>query len=191
MAADAGLGVVRRPLVRVLAVDELVHALEREQELRRERLDVREPRRDRRLVGRRVGEGLGREPTAGVQLDAAVSKLVEDLAVPFGLAEGHDVDEVLGGRAEERRPADVDHLDGVLLADVGARRHALERVEVHADEVERAEPCSRSSSRSTSRPRGRGCRWNTRVEVFTLPPGVRDVGELLDGDDVDRRAPTM
>jgi hypothetical protein len=48
--------------------------------------------------------------------------------------------EVLRRRAKHRRAADVDHLDGLLLADVLAAGDLSERVEVHADEVERLDP---------------------------------------------------
>jgi hypothetical protein len=47
------------------------------------------------------------------------------------------VGEVLRGRAQHRRPADVDHLDRVFLADRAAGDDVLERVEVDADEVDR------------------------------------------------------
>ena len=45
--------------------------------------------------------------------------------------------EVLGRGAQHRRSADVDHLDGLLLADAVAGGDLLERIEVHDDEVER------------------------------------------------------
>jgi hypothetical protein len=49
------------------------------------------------------------------------------------------VREVLRRPAQHRRPADVDHLDGLLLADAVLPRHLLERVEVDAHEVEEAD----------------------------------------------------
>jgi hypothetical protein len=51
--------------------------------------------------------------------------------------DGRDVREVLGRGPQHRRPADVDHLDGLLLADAVARGDLLERIEVHDHEVER------------------------------------------------------
>ena len=43
---------------------------------------------------------------------------------------------VLGGRADHRRAADVDVLDRIRVGHAGAGDGALERVEVHADEVD-------------------------------------------------------
>ena len=40
-------------------------------------------------------------------------------------------------RAQQRRTADVDELDGLLLGDPVTRHRGLERVEVHAHEIER------------------------------------------------------
>src|SRR2546423_247658 len=54
-----------------------------------------------------------------------------------GAADGGDVREFFRRPRGPRRPADVDHLDGVLLADRAPRNDVLERIEVHADEVER------------------------------------------------------
>ena len=112
------LGVVRRALVWVLAVDEVGDLDEARGEGLRERVDVAEPARDRRLVGRRGREGLGRENAAGLAGDAArLAQLGEDRAVALGLAHGRDVREVLGRRTQHGRAADVDHLDRVLLLD--------------------------------------------------------------------------
>ena len=47
--------------------------------------------------------------------------------------------EVLRCAAQHRRAADVDHLDGFLLAHAVAAGDFAERVEVHADDVERAD----------------------------------------------------
>ena len=72
---------------------------------------------------------LERELAASAQLD-------QDLPRSARAGHGRDVREVLRGRAQHRRPADVDHLDRVLLADPAPGDDVLERVEVHADEVE-------------------------------------------------------
>ena len=134
------LGVVRRALVRVLAVDEVGHLDEARGVGLRERVDVAEPARDRRLVGRRGREGLRSEHAAGLAGDTArLAQLGEDRAVALGLAHGRDVREVLGRRAQHRRAADVDHLDRVLLLDAAPRDDLREGVEVDADEVERAD----------------------------------------------------
>jgi hypothetical protein len=47
---------------------------------------------------------------------------------------------VLGGGPDQRRAADVDVLDHLLLGHPAARGGALERVEVHAHEVDRGDP---------------------------------------------------
>ena len=47
--------------------------------------------------------------------------------------------EVLRGAAQHRGPADVDHLDGFLLADAVAAGDLAERIEVDADDVERSD----------------------------------------------------
>jgi hypothetical protein len=47
------------------------------------------------------------------------------------------VREVLGGGAQHRRPADVNHLDGVFHSGAALRGDRAEGIEVDADEVER------------------------------------------------------
>ena len=136
--ARSAVGVVRGALVRVLAVGEVEHLVECEHERLGERLALREPCCDRSLVRRGGGERLGGELAPGLQRDlSAGPELVEDEAVPVGAADGDAVREVLRRAAQHRRPADVDHLDGLLLRHALSRGHLLERIEVDADEVER------------------------------------------------------
>ena len=128
-------------LVRVLAVGEVGDLLEREREQLGEALAAVEPAGDRRLVGRGRRERLGGELAAGVGRDLAVRlQLVEHEAVLVGARHRHDVGEVLGRAAQHRGPADVDHLDGLLLGRAEGRGDVGERVEVDADEVERLDP---------------------------------------------------
>ena len=47
--------------------------------------------------------------------------------------------EVLRRAAQHRRPADIDHLDGLLLTDAVAAGDLAERIEVDADKVERSD----------------------------------------------------
>ena len=68
------------------------------------------------------------------------AQLLEDLGVALRRADRRDVGEVLRGRAEHRRPADVDHLDRVRLGDAVARGDLREGVEADADEVDRLDP---------------------------------------------------
>ena len=141
MAADAALGVVGGALVRVLAVREVEHLVERDDERVGELLARVEPVRDRRFVCGRVREGLRREATPSLEGElAARSQLLEHSVVLLGPADRRAVGEVLGGAAQHRRAADVDRLDGLLLRDSVPRGDLLERIEVDADEVERLDP---------------------------------------------------
>ena len=124
---DAALGVERGALVRVLAVREVEGLVEREREPVGERL-AREPGGDRGVVAGGEAERLGREPPPRLLGHAAAAQLLEHARVLVRPADGRDVRVVLRRRAQHRRSADVDHLDLPL---------ALERVEVHADDVER------------------------------------------------------
>jgi hypothetical protein len=145
--ASARLRVVRRPLVRILAVGEIEHLHEARGHPVGEELAVGEPLGDARLVGGRRRERLGREPAAGLEREiAARQKLGEHLAVLSGTRDRRDVREVLRGRPEHGRPSDVDHLDRVFLADAVPRDQVGERIEVHAHEVERLDRVLAQSS---------------------------------------------
>ena len=81
-----------------------------------------------------MGERLRCQLPARVELEATCSpELGKDASVSAELAHGRDMDEILRGRTEHGGTANVDHLDGVLLAHVSLGRYALKRVEVHAD----------------------------------------------------------
>ena len=138
MCSGAALGVVRRRLVRVLAVGELEHPIERRDEGLREVVAPLEPARDRRLVCGRPRERNRGEPSAKLLRRLTVrAQLLEDDVVVRRTAHGRDGREVLRRGAQQRRPADVDHLDEPGLAQLGPVDGELERVEVHAHEVER------------------------------------------------------
>src|SRR5581483_3763866 len=95
------LGVVRGALVRVLAVRQVALLPEGGDQALRERLPVREPLRDRRLVRGRDDERLARERAPRLQGElAVVAELGEHRAVPFGTGERADVREGLRRRAE-------------------------------------------------------------------------------------------
>ena len=115
--ARAALGVVRRALVRVLAVGELEDALEDGHVASRGSLV---PRRasPRRAVERGGGlEGAGRERAPRRLRDLGVdAELLDERLVVLGAAERDDVRVVLRGRAQEGRAADVDLLDRLLPA---------------------------------------------------------------------------
>src|SRR5918999_1943236 len=103
MAPRPGLRVVRRALVRVLAVREVGDLLVRERERVREALAVAEPRRNRRLVAGGDGEGLGGEAPARFEGQLTLRlELAEHLSVALRPAHGSTVGEVLRGAAEHR-----------------------------------------------------------------------------------------
>ena len=124
--------------MRVLAVPQILNFREAERERLGEMPVVAEPRRDRRLVRGCHRECLGREPPPSVAGEPAVlAQLLEHLLVLLRARDGRHVLEVLCRRAQHRRPADVDHLDGLLLVHAPLRDRGAERIEVDADEVER------------------------------------------------------
>src|SRR4029079_2983901 len=94
--AGAALGVVRGPLVRVLAVREVEHLLERDDERVGELLAGVEPRRDRGFVGGGVRESLRGKASACVERESTVrAQLLEHLVVLVGSANGRAMREVL------------------------------------------------------------------------------------------------
>ena len=138
MDARALLGVVRTPLMRVLAVAEVGHLGEGHHQHLGKRLDIPEPARDRRLVRRCRRERLrGQIATRGEREGAGLAKLREDCGVAVVPAHGGAVREILRRSAQHRRTADVDHFDGFFLTDSVASGDLAERIEVDADEVER------------------------------------------------------
>ena len=76
-----------------------------------------EPARDRRVVARGVGEGVGREALARAEGDLALelAQLLQHPVVALGLDHHGGERVVLGGGADHRRAADVDVLDDLLL----------------------------------------------------------------------------
>ena len=126
--------------MRVLAVGEVEHLLERGDEVVGEvLLALGEPARDRGVVARGRAERLGRERLARLRRKQTAGLLQLLGHGVVALRPHHHAHErvVLGGRPDQGRPADVDVLDHLLLGDTTARRRALERVEVHADQVDR------------------------------------------------------
>ena len=81
--------------------------------------------------------------------------------------------EVLRRGAQHRRAADVDHLDGLLLADAEAAGDVLERVEVHADEVEGRDVVLLERLTSPSLvAAGEDAAWMRGCSVLTRPPSI-------------------
>ena len=129
--------------MRVLAVGEVEELLVGEHPPLRERLVAQaEPARDRSVVTGDVGERLVREPVPCLLGDRAAARLElgQDRVVALRAHHHRDRVMVLRRRADHRRAADVDVLDGLRLGDIGSRDRRLERVEVHAHEVDRLDP---------------------------------------------------
>ncbi len=109
--------VARSGLVRVLAVAQLLHAVEGERERARQHFAIRvvaigEPRRDRRVVRGRVGERLaGERPACRERDHTLATQLVEHGVVVGGIDDHRDVRVVLRRSAHHRRATDVDRLD--------------------------------------------------------------------------------
>jgi hypothetical protein len=103
------------------------------------------------------------------------------------MAQGRAVREVLRRAAEHRRAADVDHLHGFLLADAVPTRDLAERIEVHADEVERLDVMFRERGSICIVIAAREDRgvdpWVQRLH--TAAEHLGDTGQLLDAVDVD------
>ena len=129
--------------MRVLPVAELAGLLQREPDepwkFTRCGL-LREPGGDRQVVRRRVGEGLGGQPKPRRPRERPLQlQLIGHHRIPVGAHDDADGLEVLRGRANHRRPTDVDLLDHVF--EPGPGRHRLpERVEVHDHQLEGFDP---------------------------------------------------
>src|SRR6266542_337793 len=129
--------VIRGALMRILAVREVLHLLERERERLGQPLTLGEPARDRGFVGGGARERGRGESVPGLGGERSVlPELVEHSGVLLSARDRRDVGEVLCRCAQHRRPADVDHLDGVLHARSVTVDDRAERIEVDADEVE-------------------------------------------------------
>ena len=189
VAAGAGLGVERRPLVRVLAVGEVEHLLVGDGQVLGEVLVVgREPAADRGVVAGGLGEGLVGEPVPGRggDLAAGLLELGADRVVGLGFDDHGDALVVLGRGADHRRAADVDVLDRDLVVDVVAGDRLLEGVEVDADQVDRLDPLALqrrhvlgvAAARQQRRVQARVQRLDPAVEDLLLAGELGDVGHL-------------
>ena len=94
---------------------------------------------DRGVVGRRAGERLARErlPRRVRERPLRAAQLGEHRGVVAGIDDHADPRLVLGGRADHRRPADVDLLDRLGQARLGLRDRRLERIQIHRDQIDR------------------------------------------------------
>src|SRR5438132_552092 len=129
----------RRLLVRVLAIAQVADLAERERQLVGELHPglAREARCDRRVVRRRMAEGLGGEHATGLERDVAPQlQLVEHRGVTLRPRDDDNVLVVLRRGAEDRGAADVDLVEQHAAA-LSRGRVLREGIEVDGDEVDR------------------------------------------------------
>ena len=95
-------------------------------------------RGDRRVVAGGAGEGLGRQAHAPLQrqMSLGLAQLLQHALVVGRVDDDRRERMVLGGRPDHRRAADVDVLDDLLLVRVAARDGLLERIQVHAHQID-------------------------------------------------------
>ena len=137
------LAVERGPLVRVLAVAQVIHLLEDEREMAREGVarDLVEVGRDLGVVGGHRAERLGRQLRARLRADRAeLAQLRDDERVVRRVRDRRDARRIARRRAEQRRAADVDHLDRLVEADDLDADRRRERLDVDDDEVDETDP---------------------------------------------------
>ena len=180
--AHAALGVVRRTLMWVLAVGEVELLLEDWGEDGRERFASREPGAIAASYAAEVAKASPRAAGATRARLRPTHGAPRARLVVLGAAERRHVGEVLRRAAQHRRPADVDHLDRLLLADAVPRGDLVERVEVDADQVEQLDPVlgERRQVGLDVAP-GEETRVDVRVErLHPTAEHLRELGQLVD-----------
>ena len=174
----------------VLAVAEVVDLLEDDGEPVREGRvrDLVQVGGDLRVVRGDDPERVGGELRPELRAHGVVApELGDELRVVLRAADGRDPGAVAGGRAEERRPADVDHLDRLVEADeLGADRRG-ERGDVDDDDVDRPDALARQLGHlGLDVAPGEDARVDRRVEGLDLAADQgRHPGQVRDGADVD------
>ena len=147
-----GPAIPRRLLMRVLAVAEVADLVERKFQAGGQSpgipttlesiagdFDGRERRRNRRIVGRGVGDCLAGELVPERQARRLVDGR-EQARVVGGIDDDENAAKILGGRAHQRRSADIDLLDERVERGRRVGRRFHERVQVDHDEVDEAQP---------------------------------------------------
>ena len=130
-------GVEVRALVRVLAVTERLLEVVLEEQLLVQAGLLAHVSGDAGVIFGRMGISLGGELQTRLLAGLAIlTEFGEDGVVVGGIADDGDVAPVLGGAADHGRTADVDVLDGILEGDAFLRDGLLERIQVHAHEVD-------------------------------------------------------
>ncbi len=130
-------GIEVRALVRVLAVAERLLDVVLQEELLRQTGLGTHVGGDAGVVLGRMGIGLGGEFQAGFRAGAAVlAEFGQDGVIVGRIAHDGDVAPVLGSAADHGRAADVDVLDGIFQGDAFLGDGLLERIQVHAYQVD-------------------------------------------------------
>ncbi len=149
----------------------------------RERLLVVEPTCDGGVVGgRRRERGAGQAHSRHRRDLAALPQFREHGVVVLRTADRRHVRVALRRRAQQRRAADVDHLDDVAVRRVRRLGGTLEGIEVHADEVERSDPVLRERCQVVGHVApGEDAAVDLRVERLHAPSEqLREAGHVLD-----------
>ena len=93
---------------------------------------------DRPIVAGGLGKRLAGQAAAQLERRAAVGRnLIENLGILGRVGGDRGEGVVLGRRSDQRRPANVDLLDGLFPRNALPRHGGLERIEVHHDQLER------------------------------------------------------
>ena len=183
-ARTLGVRVDRGLLVRVLPVAQIGRLAEGSHVKVREAPSAAEPLLDRGVVHRGVGVRGDRELATRrlAHRPAAFPHLGKHLPVLIRAGEHRHAREVLRRRADHARAADVDLLDSLLERHVGARHRLPERIQVHADDIDRADVVL-VERRHVGRivPAREDATMDIRVQRLHAP--VEDLGEPGDGAD--------
>ncbi len=139
----AAVRIQRGLLMRILAVPQIQSARRANvQERRQPRLLLDshrcQPRADGAIVRRRQRERLLRQPPVRRfrQPSLALVQLLQDGRIVVRRSDHRDVLIILGGRADQRRAADVDVLDQLGHVHTGLGRDLLEGIQVHHHHVD-------------------------------------------------------
>ena len=179
--------------MRVLAVAELFDEPARDHAPLRAllALDLREPGRDRRIVGGGAGEGACREGLAQGKggCPAMRRHLIEHEPIVRRRGDHGDARVVLGAGADQSRSADVDSLD--CRVEIGAARDGLlEGIEIDHEQVDRRDRVllKRALMRLVPAHREQPA---MDLGMQRLDPPVHHLGHLRDLGDVDDLEPGL
>ena len=170
-------GVELGALMRVFAVAESLLEIVFEEEFFVQSRLLAHILRDAAVVLGRMGISLGGKLKARFRRRIPLlADFSEDGIVIGRIADDGDVPPVLGGAADHGRAADIDILDGVLEGDSFLRDGLAERIEVHADQVDRLDAVFFQGFHMGGHvPAGQDTAVNLRMEG--LDPSVADFRE--------------